>query len=152
MSAWLNIGTLATFSELPIQQTTSPYSCIMAIISRVATENWWKIINDLKFETKSCRSTHDVTENISTFARRRNSVNQRGLGSTNVKPLSNWWQVLWILRSFKTLQKVIYTVPSNTIYPWFLSKTKPKLVILHCHRNLVSRVMYHSPPPPRPRQ
>ena len=26
-----------------------------------------------------------------------------------------------------TVQKVMYTVHSNTIYPWFLSMTKPKL-------------------------
>ena len=43
--------------------------------------------------------------------------------------LSHWCRkVLWILRSSKKLEKVIYTVHSNTIYPWFLiSKTKPKL-------------------------
>ena len=29
----------------------------------------------------------------------------------------------------------MYTVHSNTIYPLFLSKTKPKLVILHRHRS-----------------
>ena len=29
----------------------------------------------------------------------------------------------------------MYTVHSNTIYPWFHSKTKPKLVILHRHRS-----------------
>ena len=29
----------------------------------------------------------------------------------------------------------MYTVHSNTIYQWFLSKTKPKLLILHRHRS-----------------
>ena len=33
----------------------------------------------------------------------------------------------------------MYTVHSNTIYPWFLSKTKPKLVVLHRHRSRCSR-------------
>ena len=41
---------------------------------------------------------------------------------------------------FSLLEKVIFTVHSNTIYPCFLSKTKPKLVILysHCSRCLSS--------------
>ena len=39
ISAWLNTPMLATFKELPMQQTTSPYSCIISIISRVAKNN-----------------------------------------------------------------------------------------------------------------
>ena len=34
---------------------------------------------------------------------------------------------------FKKVEKVIYTVIPNTICPWLLSKTKPNLVLLHCH-------------------
>ena len=64
---------------------------------------------------------------------------QQSLGLT----LSQWWQVLWILRSFKKLKKIIYTVHSNTIYPWFRSKTKPKLFILHRHRSrCLSSLLY----------
>ena len=83
----------------------------------------WRMVWNLKQEKpqrQRHRSTHDVTESISTFSRRRNfvkiSVKPRGLGLT----FSHWWKVLCIL----TLGKVVYKVPSNTIYPWFLSKDK----------------------------
>ena len=58
--------------------------------------------------------------------------------------VDQWWQVLWILSSFKKLEKVMYTVHSNTIYPWFLSKTKPKLFILHSHRSRYLRSLYQN--------
>ena len=64
---------------------------------------------------------------------------QQSLGLT----LSKWWQVLWILRSFKKLKKIIYTVHSNTImtiYPWFRSKTKPKLTNFSHSTKLVTKV------------
>ena len=32
-------------------------------------------------------------------------------------------------RSVQKLEKIKYAVHSNTIHPWFLSKTKPKLVV-----------------------
>ena len=35
----------------------------------------------------------------------------------------------------KAFYKFINTVHSNTIYPLFLSKTKPKLVIVHRHHS-----------------
>ena len=64
---------------------------------------------------------------------------QQSLGLT----LSQWWQVLWILRSFKKLKKIIYTVHSNTIYPWFRSKTKPKLTYFSHWTKLVTKVQCH---------
>ena len=45
-------------------------------------------------------------------------------------------------RSFKKHEKVIYIAHSNTIYPWFPSKTKPKLVILH--REGVARPLFRA--------
>ena len=44
----------------------------------------------------------------------------RGLGLT----MSHRWQVLWILKSLKVLGKAMYTVHSNTIYPWFLRQNQ----------------------------
>ena len=77
------------------------------------------------------------------FQRSQDDVNckyfkPRGLDLT----LSHWWKVIWIIKSFKKLDKVIYTVYSNIIYALFLSKTKPKLVILSpscCLRSLLSK-------------
>ena len=78
----------------------------------------WRMVENLKQEKRQRRrSTHDVTESTSTFSR-------RGLGLT----LSHWWQVLWILRSFKKLGKITQIARSNT--ETLTSKTKPKPVCL----------------------
>ena len=89
-------------------------------------QRWWMVWKS---------PTQDVTENISTFSSRRcNSVKMSNpvgyLGLT----LSHWWKVLWILKSFEKLENALHTVYSNSIYPWFLSKTKSKLVTLHRQR------------------
>ena len=60
----------------------------------------------------------------------RNSVkmsNPRGLGLT----LSHFWavDVFRILRSSNDVGIVMYTVHYTTIYPWFVSKTKPKMSV-----------------------
>ena len=39
------------------------------------------------------------------------------------------------LEASKSSKKAMYTVHSNAIYSWFLSKTKPKLVILNRRRS-----------------
>ena len=90
---------------------------------------WWTILKQEKFKTR------DTATTTSPFYTRRHREH------FNV----HWWKVLWIIRirSFKKLEKVIYTVHSNTVYPWFLSKTKTKLVILYRHssRYLTSLVI-----------
>ena len=80
-------------------------------------------------QEKPQRQRHRSTQTTSprTFQRLQDinceDVKPHGLGLT----LSHWWKVLWILRSFK---KIIYTVYSNILYPWYISKTKPNLLIL----------------------
>lgn len=54
-SAWRNIDIFSMFAELPKQHTTSPYSCIMQIISLVASA-----VQSVNKET--CRGT------LSTFS------------------------------------------------------------------------------------
>ena len=112
----------------------------LRLLSSIEFFNRFFFMNGLKFKTRETATITNVavlhTTSPRTFQRSQDDVNckdvkLRGLGLT----LSHWWKVLWILRSFKKLEKVIYTVHSNTIYPWFLSKTKPKLVILHGHRS-----------------
>ena len=62
-------------------------------------EEWFWNLKREKPQRQRRRSTHDVTENISTFSRRRNSVKMSNsvaqLGLTG----NRWWSVLWILRS-----------------------------------------------------
>ena len=71
------------------------------------------------------RYESSTPHSVAYILNRCNDIEPRGLGLT----LNHWCQVLWILK----LQKARKCHVRQSKHLWFLSKTKPKLVILH-HR------------------
>ena len=94
------------------------------------------------FDFSIDNDNNNITENISTLARRPKLYRcQTPWVRFIVEPLMEF-SSFNTYRSFKKHEKVIYIAHSNTIYPWFLSKTKPKLFVLHRHRSRCLTSLY----------
>ena len=105
----------------------------LRLLSSIEFFNRFFFMNGLKFKTRETATITNVavlhTTSPRTFQRSQDDVNCQYRCQTPVEDFGRFFF------EYLGVSNVIYTNHSNTIYPWFLSKTKPKLVILHGHRS-----------------